>query len=141
MKRILASLLAIIMCLSMCACGANKITSIVLSNDSVDITIGQTYSMSAIVLPEDSDEAITWQSTNEDIATVDGNGNITALAIGDTTIVVSSKSGVSSSCKVNVVDQAAYDKLNDNEKKFVDTFAKKAIGYFKGKCPIITYPK
>lgn len=131
MKRILASLLAIIMCLSMCACGANKITSIVLSNDSVDITIGQTYSMSAIVLPEDSDEAITWQSTNEDIATVDGNGNITALAIGDTTIVVSSKSGVSSSCKVNVVDQAAYDKLNDNEKKFVDTFAKKAIGYFK----------
>lgn len=53
------------------------------------------------------------------------------MSIGDATIVVSSKSGVSSSCKVSVVDKPAYDKLNDTEKKFVDTFVKKAIGYFK----------
>lgn len=131
MKKIAVFFLAVVICLSMCACGSNKVTSIVLSNNSIDVTIGETYSLSAIILPEDSDEPITWHSMNEEIATVDSTGTITALEIGNTTIVVSSKSGVSSNCTVNVVDKSAYDKLNDNERKFVDAFVKKAIGYFK----------
>lgn len=131
MKHCKTRIVILILCLCLCACSSNKVTSIVLSNDTIDVTIGQTYSLSAIILPENSDESITWQSTNEEIATVDSNGNITAVSIGDATIVVSSKSGVSSSCKVSVVDKPAYDKLNDTEKKFVDTFVKKAIGYFK----------
>ena len=55
---------------------------------------GGSYTMSATVSPADaSDTTVTWSSSNEGVATIDANGNITALAEGTTDIVVSTNFG------------------------------------------------
>lgn len=131
MKKAISLIMALVLCLSLCACGAKKVTSIVMSNSSVDITIGETVNLSAIVLPDDAEETIAWTSANESIATVDSTGKVTAVSIGNTTIIVASEGGVSASCTINVLDKSAYEKLNEIEKKFVDVFVSKCIDYFK----------
>ena len=131
MKRTISLIMALAICLSLCACGAKKVTSIVMSENSVEIAIGKTYTLSAVVLPEDAEEAISWTSANEKIATVDSTGKITAVSVGSTAIIVSSKSGVSANCTLTVVDKSAYDKLNADGKAFVDVFTKKCLSYFK----------
>ncbi len=46
---------------------------------------------------------ITWQSLDQNIATVDGDGTVYGLNIGSTTVIARSKAGGVGSCNVNVV--------------------------------------
>ena len=46
---------------------------------------------------------LSWQSFDTNIATVDNNGNITALGLGETTITVKSSNGYQAQCIVSVV--------------------------------------
>lgn len=49
---------------------------------------GQTGQLTADVLPSDAtDPTVTWESSDEDIATVDENGLVTAVADGDAVII------------------------------------------------------
>jgi len=140
MRRTLILFLVVMLCLSLCACGGEKevirdeenkeVTSIILSENDVEITIGETHSLTAIVLPEETKDAIKWQSANEEIVTVDDVGEITAVSLGNTTIVVSSENGVSATCSVTVIDKSAYDKLSDDEQEFVDKFLWRAMEAF-----------
>lgn len=41
MKHCKTRIVILILCLCLCACSSNKVTSIVLSNDTIDVTIGQ----------------------------------------------------------------------------------------------------
>ena len=62
--------------------------------------------MQAVVNPVDAtDKSLKWSSSNTAVATVDGNGNIIAVAMGETDITVTANdgSGVSATCKVTVV--------------------------------------
>lgn len=57
------------------------------------------------VLPEDAaDKTYTWSSANEEIATVDENGKVTAVAAGTVKITTTAKdgSGVKAECDVTV---------------------------------------
>ena len=131
MKKLISLILIIALSLSLVACGTKKVSSIVMSNSNIEIIIGEEYTLSAVVLPEDAKEAITWKSANESIATIDNTGKVTAVSIGSTTIIVSSKSGISATCAINVIDKSSYDKLGSHEQKFVDVFTKKCLSYFK----------
>ena len=67
---------------------------------------GKTLTLCATVIPEDAtDASVVWSSSNEEVATVDEEGNVTAIAPGTATITVTSnESGeVSASCEVAVV--------------------------------------
>lgn len=49
---------------------------------------GESYQLTAIVLPVDADQALTYESTSPDIVSVTGNGMVTAHQCGSGTILV-----------------------------------------------------
>ena len=81
-------------------------TSIALDKSEVSLEATQTTTLVATVLPETaSNKTVTWTSSNEAVATVDTNGLVTAIALGEATITATTTDGsdLSASCKVTVV--------------------------------------
>ena len=61
--------------------------SITLDKTELTLTIGASEKLTAIVLPEDvTDKTVTWSTSDAAIATVDNEGNVTAVAVGEATI-------------------------------------------------------
>ena len=78
--------------------------------------IGDNFKINAYVEPEDANnKKIKYQSLDNNIATIDSNGNIIANELGETTINVISEENfnINSKCKVNVVR-----KMEDSEIHF-----------------------
>ena len=76
--------------------------SITLSSESESIYIGATVQLTATVMPENTtDKTITWASKNENIATVDENGLVTAVALGECDITATCQ-GLSATCHITV---------------------------------------
>lgn len=73
------------------------------SNEGV-LSVGGTHAIKATVVPEDAtNKAITWKSSDESIATVDAEGNVTAKGTGNVTITaVNSDGDVSSTYELTV---------------------------------------
>ena len=65
-----------------------EVESITLDKAEGILTVGNTVTLNAAVLPEEvADETtVTWTSSDEKIATVDENGKVTAIAAGEATI-------------------------------------------------------
>lgn len=85
---------------------AQWVTSISLNQTSLSLSEGQTanLSVSAIAPDNANDKTYTWSSSDERIATVDGEGKVTAKSKGTATIKATANdgSGVSASCAVRV---------------------------------------
>ena len=76
--------------------------SIALDRTELVLTIGATDKLTATVLPEDvTDKTVTWTSSDESIATVDEDGNVTAIAEGEA-VITAACGEVSASCNVTV---------------------------------------
>lgn len=71
--------------------------------------VGQTFQLNATVSPADASQEVAWASSNTSVATVNENGLVTALNIGDATITAITKDGtnLSASCAVSVVPEFA----------------------------------
>lgn len=81
------------------------LTSIRLSKGTLALTVGQTETLKATITPSDAKDATyTWSSDNTAIATVDANGLVTAVAVGQATISATANngSGVKGVCVVTV---------------------------------------
>ncbi len=81
------------------------VESMTLNREKWNCKVGESLTLSATVLPGNAtDKAIVWTSSNEDIATVDDNGNVSTHAVGEATITASATDGsrVSASCHVTV---------------------------------------
>lgn len=65
-----------------------EVEGITLDKTEGILTVGNTVTLNATVLPEEiADETIvTWTSSDEKVATVDENGKVTAIAAGEATI-------------------------------------------------------
>lgn len=83
-----------------------KVSGITLNPDiSLEIKEGSSYTIKATVSPSNAtNSSVKWVSSSPDVATVDDNGNVTALKAGSTTITCTAVdgSGVSASCTVTV---------------------------------------
>ena len=80
----------------------NKIT---LNQTSVTITDRGTLQLKATVLPENAtDKTVTWTTSNKDVATVDSNGKVMAVAAGTVTIICMANDGsdVKATCEVTI---------------------------------------
>ncbi len=78
------------------------VESVTLDKETLDLKEGETATLTATVLPEDATyKTVSWKSTNPDVATVDGEGNVTAILAGQTLITASSGSK-EASCQVTV---------------------------------------
>lgn len=84
-----------------------ELTSFDLSDTEITIEAGASYQLSCInIAPEGADAVFSYESSNTLAASVDANGMITASAIGDAVITVTSDSGVEQTCIVHVVRPA-----------------------------------
>ena len=90
------------------------IESITLDSNEGVLTVGNTHTIKATVFPEDAtDKAVTWKSSDESIATVDAEGNVTAKDTGNVTIMaVNSDGDVSSTYELTVKKAAAKPATN-----------------------------
>ncbi len=67
-----------------------KVEAITLDNTEGILTVGNTHKINASVTPENAtDLTVTWTSSDNNIATVDADGNVKAVAVGNATITAS----------------------------------------------------
>ena len=84
------------------------IESITLDSNEGVLTVGNTHTIKATVFPEDAtDKAVTWKSSDESIATVDAEGNVTSKDTGNVTIMAVNSDGDVSADYALTVNKAA----------------------------------
>lgn len=91
-----------------CAVTVNPVAveSVTLNESSASVMVGGNLQLTATVAPDNAtNKEITWASTNETIATVDQNGLVTGVAVGETTITAVAD-GIYGLCTVTVVAPA-----------------------------------
>lgn len=97
-----------------------KVSGITLNPD-IDLKIeeGSSYAIKATVAPSNAtNNSVKWVSSSPDVATVDDNGNVTALKAGSTTITCTAVdgSGVSASCTVTVKAKSTTTNPSEQDK-------------------------
>ena len=84
--------------------------SLTLNKTQLELQVGETETLIATILPEYVTETeLTWTSSNPQFADVSNDGTVTALAVGETTITVTTTNDLSATCKVTVIDEGKED--------------------------------
>ena len=85
------------------------IKKIVLENNSISISIGESKKINYTIEPvEASNQAIKWNSSNPNIAIVDDKGIVKGISVGDTDIIISTPNDkVVVKCHITVLDTKA----------------------------------
>ena len=84
------------------------VTGITLDKEEATILVGITKTLTATIEPDNAtDKSVIWTSSDEDVATVNENGVVTAVAAGSATITATSNENdeITASCAVTVVDE------------------------------------
>lgn len=76
-------------------------TGIAFNESSITMELGSTETPVLTLSPIDATSEIVWKSSNEDVATVDDNGEVSAVGLGNATITASAD-GFSTECDVLV---------------------------------------
>lgn len=84
-------------------------TTLSLSDTTAFLFTGEQQQL--LAFDTDTDTALTWTSSNADVASVDESGLVTAKAPGVTTVTATTANGASVSCVVGVSDQLTYTGL------------------------------
>ncbi len=72
----------------------SKVGSIRLDKGTASVNIGKSFKLNYTIIPEDAEnQNVTWSSSNESVATVDSNGNVTAISGGKATISCTTEEG------------------------------------------------
>lgn len=92
-----------------------KVSSIKINATSKTLYNGKSTTLKATVFPINAtNKSLTWKSSNTKVATVDKNGKVKALKVGNAIITATSTDGsnVSAQCKIKVVQRVTKIKLN-----------------------------
>lgn len=81
-----------------------KVTGVTLNSNNKTLKLGDKATLIAVIEPLNAtNKNITWTSENTSVATVDSNGVVTAVGIGETTIIAKTEDGeFTASCQVFV---------------------------------------
>ena len=84
--------------------GTVAVESVSLSASSANLTVGETKTLTATVLPANAtDKSVVWSSSNSTVASVNQNGVVTANEVGNATITVTTNDGAkTATCDVTV---------------------------------------
>lgn len=84
--------------------------SVTLNKSSLELNIGESEQLIAKIHPDSTDNKnVTWSVADPSIASVDSNGNVKGISVGETIVTVTTeKENHTASCKVTVVED-----LND----------------------------
>ncbi len=100
------------------------VAGVTLDQEAITLnTKPESYTLAAAVSPADAmNKNIRWQSSNPNIATVDGNGTVTAISPGNAVITVTTvDGGYTDSCNVTVVPQVQSVSLDQHEIRLFST--------------------
>lgn len=91
-----------------------NVTGVTVTPETLALGVGQTAELSSTVLPDKAtDQSVQWSSSNSSVATVAPNGQISTLAAGTSTIIVTTNDGMfTDSCMLTVVE-VKVDKIGD----------------------------
>ena len=105
--------------------GTNPVTptGISISQSSLSLEVGGSKTLTATLSPTNATGTITWSSSNENIATINQSGKVTAVSSGTATITASVQgvSGVSATCLVTVSESAINEEVTYNLKNCGET--------------------
>lgn len=90
-------------------------TGVNLVEENVSLDVGATAQLDYEITPVEAETHLTWTSMDETIATVDGNGLVTAVSAGETYIVMTSMEGFVDTCKVSIKQMATGVSLVDTQ--------------------------
>ncbi len=84
--------------------GVINAATVSLSQTSLEMTVGGSSSLTATVLPDNvTDPEVSWSSSDDTVVTVDKDGNVIAVSVGEATITATSADGKASAiCNVTV---------------------------------------
>ena len=78
-------------------------TKIAMTKTSATVGVGESYTiLPKITAVDGANTALTWSSSNAQIASVNGSGVVTGLATGSATITAKTVNGLTANCKVTV---------------------------------------
>lgn len=77
------------------------VTKITMSS-SLSLSFGESYTFSPNITDSRATTTLTWQSSNNSVATIDSNGKLTTKGLGTTIITCTAHNGVSAQCEVTV---------------------------------------
>lgn len=82
-----------------------KVTGVSLNTTYTNLNVGNTLKLTATISPANADnKGVKWSTSDSSIASVDQNGNVTALKAGVVTItVVTNDQSKSTTCTINVI--------------------------------------
>ncbi len=84
------------------------VTSVTLGKETLELVEGGDETLLVTVAPDDAtDSSLTWDSSNEDVATVDQNGKVIAITEGNAIITATANDGSEKSDECAVVVTAA----------------------------------
>lgn len=96
--------------------------SLELDKTTLQIDTGYSETLTATVLPENTTfNTVTWSSSDEDIAIVDENGEVTGLKEGTCTIIAEIPDGLKAECEVTVKDVDVTAVILNQSKATIDT--------------------
>ncbi len=90
-------------CTASCTVTVKEIpaTSVTLDKTAIKIYVGEFDNLVATVGPDNASvKTVTWSTSNPEIATVDNEGKVTAVELGEATITATTKNGLTASCAV-----------------------------------------
>ena len=90
----------------------NTVESITLDQEEIHMSPGQTWQLNATVVPEGA--SVTWSSSQTSVATVDQEGKVTAVGIGET-FVKATAGDKTAECLVKVEEEVAVTGISLNE--------------------------
>lgn len=84
------------------------VENITIDPSEANVAVGKTLELTAVFEPANvTNKNVTWSSSNESVATVDENGVVTAVALGEAVITAASaeNTDITATCTVTVVDK------------------------------------
>ena len=79
------------------------VTSIELVPADMTLTVGDSESLTVTILPDNAtNQVVTWESSDEDVASVSSDGTVIGLSVGTSTITVTTVNDLSKTCNVTV---------------------------------------
>ena len=83
-----------------------SVTGVSLDRNTANLGVGDRITLVANVMPENAtDRSVTWSTSNDSVATVDQDGNVVAVGIGDAIITVTTTDGGhTATCAVKVTE-------------------------------------
>lgn len=81
-------------------------TALEVSPRTNNLEVGGTRNLTAVVQPSSAKQTVSWSSSDDEIATIDNNGKVTAVSAGTATITVTSteKSDIKDTATINVTE-------------------------------------